>query len=168
LSGGLGSSAYVFQKLDKYFQQERSTRFCVDETRIQMCADPQLVVVKGLLLERKNSILRTRLARASYGIVTEQLYSKKRHFNPHTKLDPHNKKIYATDQIEWLVKRGDRIPAGKIFNITVERRASKEDPRRWTENVVWSENPQNCLPNSMTQRGFLLSTFQSFSSPPSL
>lgn len=117
-----------------------------------MCADPQLVVVKGLLLERKDSILRTRVARASYGVVIEQPYSKRNHFSQGIRLDPLNQKKYVTDQIEWLVKRGDRIPANKVFSVTIERRAALEDTRQWTEHIVWSENGENWLPRNMTER----------------
>ena len=117
-----------------------------------MCADPQLVVVKGLLLERKDSILRTRVARASYGVVIEQPYSKRNHFSQGIRLDPLNQKKYVTDQIEWLVKRGDKIPANKVFSVTIERRAALEDTRQWTEHIVWSENGENWLPRNMTER----------------
>jgi hypothetical protein len=122
-----------------------------------MCADPQLVVVKGHLHERMNCILRKRLARASYGIVIEQPFSEKQHFSQRVKLGLLNRKKYITDQIEWFVKRGDRIPAGKTINITVERRAALGAPKQWTENIVWSENGGHWLPKNMTQRGFQLS-----------
>jgi hypothetical protein len=121
-----------------------------------MCSDPQLVVVKGLLLERKNSILRTRLARASYGVIIEQPYSKRYHFSQQMRLDPLNQKKYVTDQIEWLVKRGDKISADKTFSITIERRAALGDPRQWIENIVWSENGEHWLPRNMTERESLL------------
>ena len=154
LSGGLGSSAYVFRHLEDHFKTQGSARPCTDGTRVQMCADPQLVVVKGLLLDRKNSILRTRIARASYGVVVEQRYSKKVHFGQLVRLDPFDKKKYVTDQIHWLVKKGDKITTDKTFSLTIERRALIEDRRMWTEKVVTSENGQTWLSNNMTEREY--------------
>jgi hypothetical protein len=59
LSGGLGSSRYILQRLEEHI--ERSRRRSLQGTRIEMSYDPQLIVVKGLLLQHTNSILWTRI-----------------------------------------------------------------------------------------------------------
>lgn len=77
------------------------------------CQDPQLVVVRGLILDYQQkmetgnlSILATRVARASYGLIVKELYSANRHFNADTiqdRFDPN--KRWAINQIEWLIKK---------------------------------------------------------------
>ncbi|KAK4186983.1 hypothetical protein QBC35DRAFT_474913 [Podospora australis] len=151
LSGGLGSSSYIFRKIKEHISV--SSRRSLNGTRVQMCAEPQLVVIKGLLLEQMNSILRTRIARASYGVVTSPKYSKLRHFGQKVSVDPFDGKRYVSDQIQWLVKRGDKIAAGQLLSVQIERRAGEHEPLRWTETIVWSENGADWLPNNMTEPG---------------
>lgn len=77
------------------------------------CPDPQLVVVRGLLLDQQQkmqtgslSVLATRVARASYGVVVKELYSADRHFDEEMQQDPFNtKKTWAINQIQWLIKK---------------------------------------------------------------
>lgn len=77
------------------------------------CHDPQLVVVRGLLLDQEQKsesgcmpVLARRIARASYGIVARELYSPARHFDAELiqdEFDP--KKRWAINQIQWLVRK---------------------------------------------------------------
>lgn len=111
LSGGLGSSAYVRQSI-----QQQLTDFPhpnASHAIVIPCQDPQLVVVRGLLLDHQQrmetgqlSVLATRVARASYGVRVMQVYSSTRHFDEDVIRDPLNpKKLWAMNQIEWIIRK---------------------------------------------------------------
>lgn len=98
LSGGLGSSAYVRDQLQQRFlafPHPNSSRVAVIP-----CNDPQLVVVRGLLLDRQQRwqtnntkpILASRLARASYGVIVEQTYSPEVHIGEGVRVGERDRK----------------------------------------------------------------------------
>lgn len=110
LSGGLGSSAYVRERL----QEDLLANPHPNATHIKIisAADPQLVVVKGLLLDRlqkldsgSKPVLVTRKARASYGMVCKTKYNPNIHFQEELKKDPLDGHTYAMSQIDWLIKK---------------------------------------------------------------
>lgn len=119
-----------------------------------MCDEPQLVVVEGLLLEHTKGILRTRIARASYGVVVRERYSAKRHFNPPLEVDECDDEAYATEQIRWIIKRGQKLVHGEPLFATITRqiRAEGNVPLTWRESIVWSDNPERCEPRAMSSR----------------
>lgn len=111
LSGGLGSSAYVRQSI-----QQQLTSFPhpnAAQAVVVPCQDPQLVVVRGLLLDHQQqlesgqlSVLATRVARASYGVRVRQVYSPAQHFNEDVIRDPFDsKKLWAVNQIQWMIRK---------------------------------------------------------------
>src|SRR4051812_22020618 len=112
LSGGLGSSAYVRDVL-----QQRFLNFPhPNATNIQVvpCTDPQLVVVRGLLLDQQQkwetngtvSVLGSRIARASYGVVVRQVYTPALHFNEDIQTDKYDpSQRWAVNQIQWIIKK---------------------------------------------------------------
>ncbi|KAK3995245.1 hypothetical protein QBC44DRAFT_284471 [Cladorrhinum sp. PSN332] len=111
LSGGLGSSAYVQQKLRAAFPDPKVVVADGD--------DPQLSVVKGLILDRKQrdrhgiSALSVRKARASYGVVTSERYNKHNpsHRNlPRVRSELDNQE-WVDDMIVWVIKKGQDIDA---------------------------------------------------------
>ncbi|KZL79148.1 hsp70 family chaperone [Colletotrichum incanum] len=160
LSGGLGSSAYVRDRLQQQFTSYPHTNAC--QTAVIPCQDPQLVVVRGLLLDpqqRKNnenlSILATRIARASYGVLVRHVYSPVLHINEEIKkdqFDPRQK--WAVNQIQWLVRKGDVInpnkPIVKSFDV---RLGITETTRSWDARIVISHNEAELLPKSMRNSG---------------
>lgn len=152
LLGGLGSSRYILRRLEEYVQQ--SGRPSLRGTQVRMCREPQLVVVKGLLLEHTESILRARIARASYGVVVRERYSTKRHFNPPLEVDECDDEVYATEQIRWIIKRGQKLVHGEPLLATITRHIRTEGnaPLTWRESIVWSENPERCEPRAMSSR----------------
>lgn len=155
LSGGLGSSAYVLQRLQEYV--EASDRPSLKGTKVQMCAEPQLVVTKGLLLEQVNQTLRTRIARASYGVIIQERYSPKTHFGgQNIVVDCFDDREYVVDQIQWLVKRCGTMANGDVFTVPIERRVALDEPLFWKEIVVFSDNQDGCVPVNMTERMLLL------------
>ncbi|KID81718.1 Hsp70 family chaperone [Metarhizium guizhouense ARSEF 977] len=160
LSGGLGSSAYVRQSIEQ--QLVRSPHPNAIQAVVVPCQDPQLVVVRGLLLDHQQksgegqlSVLATRVARASYGIVVRQLYSPARHFNEEVVPDEFvPKRLWAMNQIQWMIRKGDVIdvnsPLAKQFEFHL---ADGETTRSWDTDIVISQNEASFLPTSMKQAG---------------
>lgn len=80
--------------------------------KIVQAPDPQLVVVKGLILDRlqkietgTRSVVVTRKARASYGVMCKMQYSPEIHFQEELSRDPLDGQTYAMSQIDWLIKK---------------------------------------------------------------
>lgn len=111
LSGGLGGSAYVRDSLQKQFQNYSHQN--ASKVAVIPCQDPQLVVVRGLLLDHQQkmetgriSVLATRVARASYGVLIKQVYSPQQHFDEEIQNDQFDpKKKWAMNQIRWLIRK---------------------------------------------------------------
>lgn len=111
LSGGLGGSAYVRDNLQHQFQIYSHQN--AEKVAVIPCQDPQLVVVRGLLLDHQQkmetgrlSVLATRIARASYGVVIKEVYSPQMHFNEDIRNDAFDpKKKWAVNQIRWLIRK---------------------------------------------------------------
>lgn len=111
LSGGLGSSAYVRDKL----QQQLIAYPHLNAMRVSVvpCHDPQLVVVRGLLLDHQQRmdtgnvpVLVARIARSSYGIIVREMYSPATHFDEEVVQDQwDSKKKWAINQIQWVIKK---------------------------------------------------------------
>jgi hypothetical protein len=116
LSGGLGSSAYIRDKI----QQQVTIYPHVNAKRVAVvpCHDPQLVVVRGLLLDHQQRmdtgnvpVLAARIARSSYGIVVREMYSPATHFDEEVVEDPWNpKKKWAVNQIQWIIRKVSHWP----------------------------------------------------------
>ncbi|KAK4163210.1 hypothetical protein QBC43DRAFT_68290 [Cladorrhinum sp. PSN259] len=161
LSGGLGSSAYVRDRLQQRFLSFPHPN--ASNVAVIPCNDPQLVVVRGLLLDRQQkwqtggttSVLATRIARASYGVVVQEIYSPAHHFNEDIVTDPFDSsQKWAVNQIQWLIRKGDvvnpNIPLVKSFEI---RLAAGDTTRSWDSQIVISQNEPSFLPRSLKQAG---------------
>lgn len=88
------------------------------QVKIVSATDPQLVVVKGLLLDRlqkldsgSKPVLVTRKARASYGMVCKMKYNSDLHFQEELKKDPLDGQTYAMSQIDWLIRKARQCTA---------------------------------------------------------
>jgi len=110
LSGGLGGSPYVKTQLE---QKYSSTNITIIRSQ-----EPKLSVVKGLVMDRKQRLvsgraaLKTRIARASYGVLCRQLYNPNIHVNADVEYDFYIKKQkWAINQIDWLIKKVDHTSA---------------------------------------------------------
>jgi hypothetical protein len=60
------------------------------------------------------SVLASRVARASYGVIVKEHYVVERHFNEELVEDPNDsKRKWALNQIQWLIKkvRARTLPA---------------------------------------------------------
>ncbi|KGQ09613.1 hypothetical protein BBAD15_g5053 [Beauveria bassiana D1-5] len=160
LSGGLGSSAYVRQSIQQHlvsFPHPNATNAVVVP-----CQDPQLVVVRGLLLDHQQrmetenlSVLATRVARASYGIVMREAYSPAKHFDEEVirdRFDPRQR--WAVNQVKWMIRKGDLVDPNKpLVNEFEFHLAERDTTRIWTAEVVISPNEPSFLPTSLKQAG---------------
>jgi hypothetical protein len=157
LSGGLGSSAYVRQRLEQQFMSFPHPN--ASRVAVIPCNEPQLVVVRGLLLDQQQrwetggtrSVLAQRIARASYGVIVQEAYVPAKHFDEDLaddRFSPGQK--FAINQIQWLIRKGDAVSPGaplvKSFEI---RLADGEVTRRWASKIVVSQNDPGFLPTSM-------------------
>src|SRR5262245_32445467 len=111
LSGGLGSSTFVRDCLQQQFMTFPHPN--ASQVAVIPCNEPQLVVVRGLLLDRQQrmetgniSVLASRVARASYGVVVQETYSPQLHFNEDVRKDAYNpEQMWAMNQIQWLIRK---------------------------------------------------------------
>ncbi|KAM5342177.1 hypothetical protein ACJ41O_015208 [Fusarium nematophilum] len=111
LSGGLGSSVYVRETLQRRYTNHPHPN--ATEVVIVPCRDPQLAVARGLLFDHQQKwetgsmpVLASRIARASYGVVVQQVYSPTYHFGEDIRNDPYERnKKWAINQIQWLIKK---------------------------------------------------------------
>ncbi|KAK5651467.1 hypothetical protein OQA88_12474 [Cercophora sp. LCS_1] len=161
LSGGLGSSAYVRDQLQQRFLNYPHPN--AKRVAVIPCNDPQLVVVRGLLLDRQQrwqtnstkSILASRVARASYGVIVRQVYTPERHYGEGVRRDAFDRKTrWAMNQVQWLVKKGDavnpNVPLVKSFEISL---VEGDLTRSWDAEIVMSHNEPSALPSSMKKAG---------------
>ncbi|KAF5855679.1 hypothetical protein ETB97_008614 [Aspergillus alliaceus] len=160
LSGGFGSSSYVKKCLvEKYTNPDTKKYPNIQRMQILLADEPQLVVVHGLVLDRiqqiKHGVITfgTRCSPASYGIICDQIYDPAKHIGEPVRRDSRDNKIYAMDQVDWLVIQGRPIPH---TGFTKEFQF-KADPGQESElrqvRVVMSILPPNRLPRSMSQGG---------------
>ncbi|GAW14132.1 hypothetical protein ANO14919_035260 [Xylariales sp. No.14919] len=109
LSGGLGSSAYVWQRVKEAFPNLKVIVAEADE--------PQLAVAKGLVLDRMHmaklgkAALRVRKARASYGVVTRERYDKRSHSGKQPTVSTLDGELWIEDEIKWVIRKGNNIDA---------------------------------------------------------
>ncbi|KAF5595893.1 hsp70 [Fusarium pseudoanthophilum] len=162
LSGGLGSSAYVREVL-----QEHLTKLQHPNARnilVIPSQDPQLVVARGVLENKRQrmesgnkSVLSTWIARASYGVIVQEVYMPARHFDEEVRQDPWDPSVkWATNQIQWLIKKGDTVdpdsPLVKRFEIRLK---DGDTTRAWDAEIVVSNNEAEWLPRSLKQAGVM-------------
>ncbi|KAI9771515.1 MAG: hypothetical protein M1840_002135 [Geoglossum simile] len=107
LSGGLGSSAYICQRLEQKFKDYDHPN--VSNLKIIVSHEPQLSVAKGLVfdcLQRMKvgkSVLVKKASRASFGIVVQPVYDKERHVGEDLFTDKLDGLKRARNQIHWFV-----------------------------------------------------------------
>ncbi|KAK3386092.1 hypothetical protein B0H63DRAFT_191937 [Podospora didyma] len=160
LSGGLGSSAYVRDKLQRRFQSYPHLN--ASNVTVVPCSDPQLVVVRGLLLDRQQrwetggqaSVLSARIARASYGVIVQEGFSPGVHDERDMRPDPYDGQMWAVNQIQWLIRKDDVInPNVPLVHSFAIRLGKGDTTRAWDAKIVVSQNDPRCLPRSMREDG---------------
>ncbi|KAM0195521.1 hypothetical protein ACHAPA_003013 [Fusarium lateritium] len=160
LSGGLGSSAYVREALQEHLTklQHPNARSIV----VIPSQDPQLIVARGVLENKRQkiesgnkSVMSSWIARASYGVIVQEVYMPARHFDADVRDDPWDPSVkWATNQIQWLIKKGDTVdpdsPLAKPFEIRLK---DGDTTRAWDAEIVVSNNEPKWLPRSLKQAG---------------
>jgi hypothetical protein len=111
LSGGLGQSPYVQERLKKRYGNSSLASTNAQAMHVYIAPDPQLAVCKGLIVDRLQKlrvgqgVLGWRCCRASYGLICKELYDKSnpKHNNCTTQKDPKDRELYVHNRIDWLV-----------------------------------------------------------------
>ena len=179
LSGGLGSSPYVRQRLKSYFETGRgSSRPNAQDIHIVTVAEPQLAVVHGLVLDRVQlvkrgeEIFKQRCCGNSYGVKCLQIYNPRNveHTGKEVFVDKRDGKKYVENQIDWFVKRvsirspsssktcayvrqGDNVSSDGILKPYRIKIKPGMERNRWTTIIVMSSNEREKLPTNLSQDG---------------
>ncbi|KAI0444149.1 hypothetical protein F4803DRAFT_512206 [Xylaria telfairii] len=159
LSGGLGSSKYVRDRLQR--ELTVNPHICAKKIKIIQASNPQLVVVKGLLQDRLQSldsniapVIVSRIARASYGILCKRKYNPLIHINDTIKKDAYDGEKYAMSQIDWIIRKGDRVSTNAPIVQTFTQRMDAGDANRmWDSHVVISDRDPERLPQNIREEG---------------
>lgn len=113
LSGGLGNSAYVRDRLCQRYESGGAGHFNARDLRIRVAPDPQLVVCKGNVVDRVQKlnsgqpVLGLRCCRSSYGMLCKVKYnpSDPAHIGLARAVDPIDGREYVTGWVDWFIKQ---------------------------------------------------------------
>jgi hypothetical protein len=116
LSGGLGSSPYVYKKLKARYEIGGGAAPNAPDLKILRADEPQLAVVHGLVMDRIQEVDRgivvykERCCRSSYGLIVRQPYDPMLHQGEDITIDPRDKRRWAEKQIHWFIKQVRYVP----------------------------------------------------------
>ncbi|GKT52234.1 uncharacterized protein ColSpa_12415 [Colletotrichum spaethianum] len=118
MSGGLGRSEYITQRITEYLSYQEDTLGPVPEVRI--IGEPQLCVCKGLLKNRLYTIFRTQRCNGNYGILEYKPYKKfyPTHFIANQA--NHVKKIGGSrykEEVKWLIQKSRKTQEASGFPV---------------------------------------------------
>ncbi|KAF2646542.1 hypothetical protein P280DRAFT_464746 [Massarina eburnea CBS 473.64] len=156
LSGGLGNSAYVQQRLRQYYSS--STLPNTRSLSLRISPDPQLAVCKGLVSDRirklltQQSVLGSRCCRSSYGTMCKILYDKRNpeHTGKDLVKDPLNGKMYIMEAIAWFVKKGEPVSVDIPIVHSFVKKVTPGDSRiAFPTSVIESSLEASELPTQM-------------------
>ncbi|KAK5047574.1 hypothetical protein LTR84_006671 [Exophiala bonariae] len=160
LSGGLGSSPYLYQRLKSHFELGAHGSVNTQNLTILKADKPQLAVVRGLVMDRVQEIISDRnvyverCCRSSYGVVARHPYNPMFHQGEPVSEDPRDKRRWAEQQIDWFIKQGDKVSVKQGIK---QHYRLKLDPGReqlpWKTQIVMSALPVHSLPTSMRMDG---------------
>ncbi|KAK7756242.1 hypothetical protein SLS62_001836 [Diatrype stigma] len=159
LSGGLGSSRYVRDRIQHALMKIPHPH--AHQIQILQAPDPQLVVVKGLLLDRLQKldsgnapVIVSRIARASYGFECKAKYNPAIHLNERVQRDPYDGELYVMGQIDWLIMKGDQINTNSAVSSTFTKKIEHGSSNRTFDSVIiTSDLDRHFLPTSTSQPG---------------
>ncbi|KAF8534151.1 hypothetical protein BDD12DRAFT_809611 [Trichophaea hybrida] len=158
LSGGLGSSAYVQQRIREHLVLNK-VHPNAQNISIIISKDPQLVVCRGLVLSRlheyfKISVISGLCSRESYGITYDEPWDKSIH-PKELRVKHSNGGYYIPGKIHWLIGKNDFFqrtdpPTTKPFS----RALSFRNPNKFVYHDVVKftglrveERPDKVTPN---------------------
>ncbi|CZR50245.1 related to hsp70 protein [Phialocephala subalpina] len=161
LSGGLGGSEYVRSQVEQRYKT--NPHMSAPNLYVFKSQEPRLAVAKGLVMDRRQklvtgaSALKTRIARASYGVLCREPYDPNVHVGEEVEFDQYIKgKRWAINQIEWFIRKGDVIDTDWALERRFERKLKPgvgSNNRIWESTVIISHNDRASLPRGLRQAG---------------
>jgi molecular chaperone DnaK (HSP70) len=109
LSGGLGSSYYLQNKLRERYCSGATIHTNMRDVAVLRVSKPQLAVCHGLVLDRiqqikqKRSVYKERYCRNSYGTVVRHPFDPIKHSGLRFIVDPRDKQKWVENQIDWFI-----------------------------------------------------------------
>ena len=158
LSGGLGSSVYLKDKLIKRYVNKTAQYPNTKDLKIIAAEEPQLAVVQGLVINQVErlkvgrAVLKSRTCRASYGVLCEKEYDKSKHLGMKVATDELDGKLYAINLIHWFVRKGDSVSEEDRIEYDFGRKVKANDKSKGGELksvVVISHEDRNNLPKTL-------------------
>ncbi|KAF2489449.1 hypothetical protein BU16DRAFT_472014 [Lophium mytilinum] len=157
LSGGLGNSAYLQQRLRERYAFGRAPFPNALRLQVGVAPDPQLVVCKGIVADRiqkmksGKSVLGWRCCRSSYGTICKVLYNPQNpmHHNKATERDPMDGQLYIANVIDWFIKQGDPVSIDYPIVRSFRQKVTPGNPKRvFPTAVIESHLDKTLLPFS--------------------
>jgi hypothetical protein len=114
-------------------------------------------VCKGLVIDKVHHLrhdefmLPTRCSRASYGIVFNEPYSKRKHANRHTRIGKNlDGQKYAIDRIRWLIQKGEEVHRDEPVCLRLDRiiEVCDNPDTTWVDTIAISNTQRGRLPSS--------------------
>ena len=160
LSGGLGSSPYVKDRIRERYEPKGSPGPGAHGIKVLLANEPQLTVVHGLVMSRIQStrggpeMYSLRMCPISFGIVCREMYIPGKHQGEDVTEDPYDKKKWAERQINWIIKQGQIVPANtgasQRYRLKLDMGREREP---WRTRIVMSTLPVSMLPPSLKRDG---------------
>ncbi|KAI5780863.1 hypothetical protein EDC01DRAFT_753098 [Geopyxis carbonaria] len=163
LSGGLGSSVYVQEKLHAHYIQDNRKYETTRKMNVIIAQDPQLVVCRGLVLHRmleslKISVISKRRSRTDFGIIFDEVYNRD---NPNHALarnqrqrNPRDGNYYIPGKIHWLISKDEEIEEDNPPKQTFSYALDPKNEEKWLEHVIVKfDRPTANRPNDRNSPG---------------
>ncbi|KAF2473532.1 uncharacterized protein BDR25DRAFT_386320 [Lindgomyces ingoldianus] len=164
LSGGLGNSAYVRDRLRDRYASRNASHPNARNMKIRVAPNPQLVVCKGNVADRVQklksgkSVLGWRCSRFSYGTICKVIYNPQNPFHQgaRTNYDPLDGHTYISNYIDWFIKQGEPVSNNQPIVRGFRRKCSPatstnpNPPRVFPTEIVCSDVDKASLPITMT------------------
>ncbi|KAG9521362.1 actin-like ATPase domain-containing protein, partial [Aureobasidium melanogenum] len=106
LVGGFGNNLYLFESLKAHFED-------IKDFEVLQPLNAWSAIARGAIIHciEGEGLVRTRIARRHYGVVTRQVYNAKKHDKSvHKVQDPNDGRWYVDNQIDWYVTKGQALP----------------------------------------------------------
>ncbi|EME78602.1 uncharacterized protein MYCFIDRAFT_190830 [Pseudocercospora fijiensis CIRAD86] len=155
LSGGLGQSPYVQQRLIEHYRMPSGHFSNTKGMQIRVAPDPQLAVCKGLVADRLRKlkagqgVLSWRCCRASYGLLCKEVFDPEnvKHHERRATIDARDGKMYVNNCIAWFVKKGSPVSMDHPIVHDFKRKVAPGDPRKvFATKIVVSHVEKDLLP----------------------
>lgn len=158
LSGGLGNSAYVQQRLRTRYEHGGDCGFSnVSTMRVKVAPDPQLAVCKGLVedtlqkLVLGRSAISWRCCRESYGVrccLPKSEENMRRAGSRQAILDELDGRHYYPNAIHWMIKQGEPVSSAQPMKAEFWKVLKPGDQNRtWESAILVSREEGRSLPH---------------------